>query len=90
MAIEQARLRAVANNRGLLRMKGRLVTEMMGHDNQWIRTPPYLVASSAFRYHDWTMTTKTIKTRFAPSPTGYLHLGNVRTALFNALLLSAL
>lgn len=27
-----------------------------------------------------------IKTRFAPSPTGLLHLGNVRTALFNALL----
>ncbi|MDE2089517.1 MAG: glutamate--tRNA ligase [Gammaproteobacteria bacterium] len=26
-----------------------------------------------------------IKTRFAPSPTGYLHLGNARTALFNAL-----
>lgn len=26
-----------------------------------------------------------IRTRFAPSPTGYLHLGNVRTALFNAL-----
>jgi glutamyl/glutaminyl-tRNA synthetase len=25
-------------------------------------------------------------TRFAPSPTGELHLGNVRTALFNALL----
>ena len=32
------------------------------------------------------MTTQTMKTRFAPSPTGYLHLGNVRTALFNALL----
>ncbi|NJM13171.1 MAG: glutamate--tRNA ligase, partial [Synechococcaceae cyanobacterium SM1_2_3] len=32
------------------------------------------------------MNTTTIKTRFAPSPTGYLHLGNVRTALFNALL----
>lgn len=28
----------------------------------------------------------TIKTRFAPSPTGLLHFGNVRTALFNALL----
>lgn len=27
----------------------------------------------------------TTKTRFAPSPTGLLHLGNVRTALFNAL-----
>ncbi|MFO7857463.1 MAG: glutamate--tRNA ligase [Ectothiorhodospiraceae bacterium] len=26
------------------------------------------------------------RTRFAPSPTGALHLGNVRTALFNALL----
>ncbi|MGH8671439.1 MAG: glutamate--tRNA ligase [Burkholderiales bacterium] len=26
------------------------------------------------------------KTRFAPSPTGLLHLGNVRTALFNVLL----
>lgn len=27
-----------------------------------------------------------IKTRFAPSPTGYIHLGNMRTALFNALI----
>lgn len=27
-----------------------------------------------------------LKTRFAPSPTGLLHFGNVRTALFNALL----
>lgn len=32
------------------------------------------------------MTTTTIKTRFAPSPTGLIHLGNTRTALFNALL----
>ena len=29
-----------------------------------------------------TMTTK-IRTRFAPSPTGYLHIGGARTALFN-------
>lgn len=27
-----------------------------------------------------------IKTRFCPSPTGFMHLGNARTALFNALL----
>ncbi|MGH8509841.1 MAG: glutamate--tRNA ligase family protein, partial [Gammaproteobacteria bacterium] len=29
------------------------------------------------------MTGEKITTRFAPSPTGLLHLGNVRTALFN-------
>lgn len=28
----------------------------------------------------------TVKTRFAPSPTGYIHLGNMRTALFNAMI----
>lgn len=35
------------------------------------------------------MTPATLKTRFAPSPTGQLHLGNVRTALFNCLLARA-
>ena len=31
----------------------------------------------------------TIKTRFAPSPTGYLHIGGARTALFNYLFAKA-
>lgn len=31
------------------------------------------------------MSDKSVKTRFAPSPTGLIHFGNVRTALFNAL-----
>lgn len=31
------------------------------------------------------MATLPTKTRFAPSPTGFIHLGNVRTALFSAL-----
>ena len=29
------------------------------------------------------MARSTVRTRFAPSPTGYLHIGGVRTALFN-------
>lgn len=32
------------------------------------------------------MSTPTVRTRFAPSPTGYLHMGGARTALFNYLL----
>lgn len=32
---------------------------------------------------------KPARTRFAPSPTGYLHLGSLRTALFNFLLARA-
>ncbi|MCC5875532.1 MAG: hypothetical protein JJU11_04865, partial [Candidatus Sumerlaeia bacterium] len=29
------------------------------------------------------MTSSEIRVRFAPSPTGFLHLGGARTALFN-------
>lgn len=33
-----------------------------------------------------TMDTKTVRTRFAPSPTGYMHIGNLRTALYTYLI----
>ncbi|MBC8930003.1 glutamate--tRNA ligase, partial [Escherichia coli] len=29
--------------------------------------------------------TKRVRVRYAPSPTGFLHIGNARTALFNYL-----
>lgn len=32
---------------------------------------------------DFTFEKKTVRTRFAPSPTGFLHIGGVRTAIFN-------
>ncbi|MBR2893737.1 MAG: hypothetical protein IKB94_07775, partial [Clostridia bacterium] len=28
---------------------------------------------------------KEVRTRFAPSPTGYMHIGNLRTALYTYL-----
>jgi nondiscriminating glutamyl-tRNA synthetase len=30
-------------------------------------------------------TTKNVRTRYAPSPTGFFHIGGARTALFNYL-----
>ena len=30
--------------------------------------------------------TKPVRTRFAPSPTGYMHIGNLRTALYTYLI----
>ena len=43
------------------------------------------VVCRLFRYHCAHMSDTKIKARFAPSPTGRVHLGNLRTALFNAL-----
>ena len=32
-----------------------------------------------------TLTDQKVRTRFAPSPTGYMHIGNLRTALYGYL-----
>ena len=32
------------------------------------------------------MANNTVRTRFAPSPTGYMHVGNLRTALYLSLI----
>jgi Glutamyl- and glutaminyl-tRNA synthetases len=32
------------------------------------------------------MSVKEVRTRFAPSPTGYMHVGNLRTALYTYLI----
>lgn len=42
--------------------------------------------SSSARYAKPLLPDSPARTRFAPSPTGYLHLGSLRTALFNYLL----
>jgi len=42
-----------------------------------------LLNSPAQKAHNISMKEKGIRVRFAPSPTGYLHLGGARTALYN-------
>jgi glutamyl-tRNA synthetase/nondiscriminating glutamyl-tRNA synthetase len=44
---------------------------------------PTYAFTSPSRYYRKVMTTKIPRVRFAPSPTGLLHVGNARTALYN-------
>ncbi|MDP8219437.1 MAG: glutamate--tRNA ligase [Candidatus Theseobacter exili] len=42
-----------------------------------------IMEKSLMSSNDFAKTTDLVKVRFAPSPTGYLHIGGARTALFN-------
>ena len=45
--------------------------------------PAALVCYHFLMSHDATPADKNVRVRFAPSPTGHVHVGNARTALFN-------
>lgn len=47
------------------------------------------VSSNFVAKEDRRLPLNPARTRFAPSPTGYLHLGSLRTALYNYLLAKA-
>ena len=39
-------------------------------------------SAAVFKRSNGIMLNNSVRTRFAPSPTGYMHVGNLRTALY--------
>jgi len=64
---------------------GPIGTRSGGEADDWAAAPD-IENHVRGHYKWWAMDTTKIKTRFAPSPTGYLHVGGARTALFSYLL----
>lgn len=58
----------------------------LSHLPSWICSRCRSFSSSSTRNANSNIPNAPARTRFAPSPTGYLHLGSLRTALFNYLL----
>lgn len=74
---------------GLLLLRRRLLTRDASLRLPQVRHYALIGKPSQQGKPVWALPETPARTRFAPSPTGYLHLGSLRTALFNYLLAQA-
>lgn len=82
--------------RGLFQLPGPLRRELWAHPAKVFKRqyafkgrPEHIGKPKADAAKDTLLPETPARTRFAPSPTGYLHLGSLRTALYNYLLAKA-
>lgn len=72
-----------------LRHAGRICSSCRVISTSHSKSSQQQPAITPFRKPSQQLPTNPARTRFAPSPTGYLHLGSLRTALYNYLLAKA-